>query len=50
MRIKGQNRDKKLEKRKKQMIVNGRSLKSVILPLLAKKAKQVKDARKNSQN
>lgn len=37
-----QAREKKLEKRKHGMIVTNRSLKSVILPVIAKKATEAK--------
>lgn len=39
-KVKG--REKKLEKKKKMMKVNGRGLKSTILPLLGKRAKEAK--------
>lgn len=41
--IKGENREKKLKKKKGQMIVNSAGLKKQTLPLIAKKAKEVKD-------
>lgn len=47
---KGKNRDKKIDKRAKAnqdfMKINGQGLKSTILPLLRKKAKEAKDGKR----
>lgn len=39
-KIKGMEREKKLQKKKGQMKLNGAGLKKIILPLLGKKAKE----------
>ena len=44
-KVKGKQREKKLNKKRNTMRVNSRGLKDVILPLLEKKAKQKTDFR-----
>lgn len=47
--VKGKNRDNKIDKRAKAnedfMRINGQGFKSTVLPLLAKKARQVRDGK-----